>query len=176
MSSLWKESITLTTAVILLPFLITSTIIPAIRQLMRLKIPDDDRFVVSHQNNGRNKEINRGAGSGTFVLGPSSQEGLSSDISNPRVLSDMGLAIPRPTRLGDPRSVCASLSNIILTSLLTIFSFSSLTKSTESLQNSVRYPCSTNNDSSSLAVRSIFLLKSALYGINILITELSLSS
>ena len=23
--------------------------------------------------------------------------------SNPRVLSDMGLAIPRPTRLGDPR-------------------------------------------------------------------------
>ncbi len=28
-----------------------------------------------------------------------------------------GLAIPRPTRLGDPRSVCASLSNIILTSL-----------------------------------------------------------
>ena len=127
MSSLWKESITLATAVILLPFLITSTIIPAIRQLMRLKIPDDDRFVVSHQNNGRNKEINRGAGSGTFVLGPSSQEGLSSDISNPRVLSDMGLAIPRPTRLGDPRSepdpefnsvsVCASSSNIILTSL-----------------------------------------------------------
>ena len=24
--------------------------------------------------------------------------------SNPRVLADMGLAIPRPTRLGDPRS------------------------------------------------------------------------
>jgi hypothetical protein len=24
--------------------------------------------------------------------------------SNPRVLSNMGLAIPRPTRLGDPRS------------------------------------------------------------------------
>jgi hypothetical protein len=40
------------------------------------------------------------------------------NISNPRVLSDMGLAIPRPTRLGDPRSVCASLSNIILTSLI----------------------------------------------------------
>ena len=76
---------------------------------MRLKIPDDDRFVVSHQNNGRNKEINRGAGSGTFVLGPSSQEGLSSDISNPRVLSDMGLAIPRPTRLGDPRNSIKSL-------------------------------------------------------------------
>jgi hypothetical protein len=59
----------------------------------------------------------RSAGSGNFVpfLGS----------SNPRVLSDMGLAIPRPTRLGDPRSepesnsvsVCASLSNIILTSL-----------------------------------------------------------
>jgi hypothetical protein len=25
--------------------------------------------------------------------------------SNPRVLSNMGLAIPRPTRLGDPRSL-----------------------------------------------------------------------
>lgn len=125
MSSLWKESITLATAVILLPFLITSTIIPAIRQLMRLKIPDDDRFVVSHQNNGRNKEINRGAGSGTFVLGPSSQEGLSSDISNPRVLSDMGLAIPRPTRLlpaltaglGDPRNSIKSLVSCIRLSL-----------------------------------------------------------
>src|SRR5687768_18399677 len=121
MSSLWKESITLATAVILLPFLITSTIIPAIRQLMRLKIPDDDRFVVSHQNNGRNKEINRGAGSGTFVLGPSSQEGLSSDISNPRVLSDMGLAIPRPTRLGDPRKI--SLDSLSIISLLIILLF-----------------------------------------------------
>ena len=131
MSSLWKESITLATAVILLPFLIASTIIPAIRQLMRLKIPDDDSFVVSHQDNIRNKEIDIGAGSGTFVLGPSSQEGLSSDISNPRVLSDMGLAIPRPTRLGDPRSVCASLSNIILTSLLEdMFFISSLFEAT----------------------------------------------
>jgi hypothetical protein len=37
-----------------------------------------------------------GAGSGNFVL--------FHRISNPRVLSDMGLAIPRPTRLGDPRS------------------------------------------------------------------------
>jgi hypothetical protein len=37
-----------------------------------------------------------GAGSGTFVP-------PSGSISNPRVLSDMGLAIPRPTRLGDPR-------------------------------------------------------------------------
>jgi hypothetical protein len=36
-----------------------------------------------------------GAGSGNFVL--------FHRISNPRVLSDMGLAIPRPTRLGDPR-------------------------------------------------------------------------
>jgi hypothetical protein len=40
------------------------------------------------------------------------------NISNPRVLSDMGLAIPRPTRLGDPRPLCASLSDIILTSLI----------------------------------------------------------
>jgi hypothetical protein len=54
--------------------------------------------------------------------------------------------------------------------------FSSLTKSLETFQNSVRYPCSTNNYSSSLAVRSIFFLKSALYGITILVTELSLSS
>src|SRR5215213_3186022 len=46
------------------------------------------------------------------------------DISNPRVLSDMGLAIPRPTRLGDPRSVTrGSLSNIILTSLISLFLF-----------------------------------------------------
>ena len=45
-----------------------------------------------------------GAGSGNFVL--------FIRISNPRVLSDMGLAIPRPTRLlpaltaglGDPRN------------------------------------------------------------------------
>ena len=56
---------------------------------------------------------------------PSPLSGGEGNISNPRVLSDMGLAIPRPTRLGDPRSepesnsvsVCASLSNIILTSL-----------------------------------------------------------
>jgi len=61
----------------------------------------------------------RSAGSGNFVL--------LRRISNPRVLSDMGLAIPRPTRLppvltaglGDPRSVLgATLSNIILMSLL----------------------------------------------------------
>jgi hypothetical protein len=56
---------------------------------------------------------------------PSPHQRGEGNISNPRVLSDMGLAIPRPTRLGDPRSepesnsvsVCASLSNIILTSL-----------------------------------------------------------
>ena len=28
---------------------------------------------------------------------------------NPRVLADMGLAIPRPTRLGDPRTRCLEL-------------------------------------------------------------------
>jgi hypothetical protein len=58
---------------------------------------------------------------------PSPPQRGEGNISNPRVLSDMGLAIPRPTRLGDPRSepdpefnsvsVCASSSNIILTSL-----------------------------------------------------------
>ena len=51
----------------------------------------------------------RSAGSGTLVPPYAKEEG----ISNPRVLSDMGLAIPRPTRfppalivagLGDPRS------------------------------------------------------------------------
>src|SRR5687767_13808845 len=58
------------------------------------------------------------AGSGTFALSLASsvqEAGTESRISNPRVLSDMGLAIPRPTRfppalttagLGDPRSPC----------------------------------------------------------------------
>jgi hypothetical protein len=49
--------------------------------------------------------------------------GISShlqEISNPRVLSDMGLAIPRPTRLGDPRSKLVSDSEIIL-KLLTLY-------------------------------------------------------
>jgi hypothetical protein len=82
------------------------------------RVHETNRFVVSHQNDGK---INS-AGSGTFVLGPSSQEGLSSDISNPRVLSDMGLAIPRPTRLppvlttaglGDPRNSSTVLESII---------------------------------------------------------------
>ena len=45
-----------------------------------------------HNNNSNNK---KSAGSGNFVPFIGS--------SNPRVLSDMGLAIPRPTRLGDPR-------------------------------------------------------------------------
>ena len=58
-----------------------------------------------------------GAGSGKLVPPLAPQRRREGNISNPRVLSDMGLAIPRPTRLGDPRSVCASLSNIILTSL-----------------------------------------------------------
>ena len=51
------------------------------------------------------------AGSGNFVPPSPHQEGKEGNISNPRVLSDMGLAIPRPTRLlpalaglGDPRS------------------------------------------------------------------------
>ena len=83
----------------------------------------------------RNAELTNsnknGAGSGNSVPpSPHPQRGREGNISNPRVLSDMGLAIPRPTRLGDPRSVetetepnsvsvCASLSslNIILTSL-----------------------------------------------------------
>jgi hypothetical protein len=53
------------------------------------------------------------AGSGNFVSPfPPHQRRGEGNISNPRVLSDMGLAIPRPTRLlpaltaglGDPRS------------------------------------------------------------------------
>src|SRR5918911_2119805 len=70
----------------------------------------------NHENS--NREV--GAGSGTFV--PSL---LGS--SNPRVLSDMGLAIPRPTRLlpalaglGDPRSVFEWLVEIIILLLLLI--------------------------------------------------------
>ena len=52
------------------------------------------------------------AGSGNFVPPSPHQRRGEGNISNPRVLSDMGLAIPRPTRfppaltagLGDPRS------------------------------------------------------------------------
>jgi hypothetical protein len=54
-----------------------------------------------------------GAGSGTFVP-------PSGSISNPRVLSDMGLAIPRPTRLGDPRSPSFLLLETIISLLLTV--------------------------------------------------------
>ena len=58
------------------------------------------------------------AGSGNFALSSfsgSPKQRSEDRISNPRVLSDMGLAIPRPTRfppalttagLGDPRSPC----------------------------------------------------------------------
>jgi hypothetical protein len=66
----------------------------------------------SHDHNLHDNKSS--AGSGNFVPFTGS--------SNPRVLSDMGLAIPRPTRLGDPRSVTrGSLSNIILTSLISLF-------------------------------------------------------
>ena len=62
-----------------------------------------------------NNENMRSAGSGIIVPSPSSD-----GSSNPRVLSDMGLAIPRPTRfppdlagLGDPRnSLLLSVSRI----------------------------------------------------------------
>jgi hypothetical protein len=62
-----------------------------------------------------------GAGSGNFVL--------FLRISNPRVLSDMGLAIPRPTRLlpalaglGDPRnSLLLSASRISVALLICCF-------------------------------------------------------
>ena len=64
----------------------------------------------------------KSAGSGNLVLPfPLQQRGREEDnISNPRVLSDMGLAIPRPTRLlpalaglGDPRSEPESESNSV---------------------------------------------------------------
>jgi hypothetical protein len=49
------------------------------------------------------------AGSGNSVP-HSSRMGEEKGSSNPRVLSDMGLAIPRPTRLGDPRSFSSLVS------------------------------------------------------------------
>jgi hypothetical protein len=64
-------------------------------------------------------ELKNGAGSGIFALS-SSQEGEEKRISNPRVLSDMGLAIPRPTRLGDPRSNFTSPREVIETVFYTI--------------------------------------------------------
>jgi hypothetical protein len=60
---------------------------------------------------------------------PSPPQRGEGNISNPRVLSDMGLAIPRPTRLGDPRSepesnsVCVRITlkhNINVAALLPI--------------------------------------------------------
>jgi len=49
-------------------------------------------------DNNQQTAWKNGAGSGNLVP-------PFGNISNPRVLSDMGLAIPRPTRLGDPRSL-----------------------------------------------------------------------
>jgi len=81
-----------------------------------------------------------GAGSGTFAL-PSRREAREGTISNPRVLSDMGLAIPRPTRLGDPRSFGMRFPlNIILTSLLEdMFSFISSLFEATFLQLAARF-------------------------------------
>jgi hypothetical protein len=69
----------------------------------------------------REKKEKISAGSGMLVLP------FVSNISNPRVLSDMGLAIPRPTRLlpalaglGDPRLVFESLFEIIILLLILI--------------------------------------------------------
>jgi hypothetical protein len=53
-----------------------------------------------------------GAGSGNIVS-KAPFSAFPPDISNPRVLSDMGLAIPRPTRLGDPR-IFVSVFEIII--------------------------------------------------------------
>jgi hypothetical protein len=66
------------------------------------------RGIAVSENMKEEKIVNmRSAGSGIIVPSPSSD-----GSSNPRVLSDMGLAIPRPTRfppaslagLGDPRT------------------------------------------------------------------------
>ncbi len=77
----------------------------------------------SHNNNKSDNED--GAGSGTLAS-PSQSEIREGNISNPRVLSDMGLAIPRPTRLplalarlGDPRSGLGFVPEILI-SLLTL--------------------------------------------------------
>ena len=56
------------------------------------------------------------AGSGRLV--PLTSQREDADISNPRVLSDMGLAIPRPTRLGDPRSSSFLLLEILKSLLI----------------------------------------------------------
>ena len=68
---------------------------------------------MTNNNNFKQLENMRSAGSGTSApIYPSPiMGGEEIGISNPRVLSDMGLAIPRPTRLlpalaglGDPRN------------------------------------------------------------------------
>jgi hypothetical protein len=70
------------------------------------------RGIATTTKSENNYDERESAGSGNFVL-PS-----LSNISNPRVLSDMGLAIPRPTRLGDPRSLADSSFEIIISLLI----------------------------------------------------------
>jgi hypothetical protein len=96
----------------------------------------------------------RSAGSGTFAL-PSRREAREGNISNPRVLSDMGLAIPRPTRLGDPRSLGMRFTlkhNINVAFGRHVFLISSLFEATFLqlaarlfLLLAARYPFSANN-------------------------------
>ena len=72
--------------------------------LQKTVTPLRERADHGHTDN----DSKNGAGSGIFVSPPLSgtpKDGREGNISNPRVLSDMGLAIPRPTRLGDPRSL-----------------------------------------------------------------------
>ena len=80
------------------------------------------------------------AGSGNFVLSSCSdcpKQRSEDRISNPRVLSDMGLAIPRPTRLGDPRS-SSGICEIII-------SFGNLSPSPPLLPSPKRHVGSTSN-------------------------------
>jgi hypothetical protein len=60
--------------------------------------------VAARCNVGLRNTNKSSAGSGNFVPPSPHQRRREGNNSNPRVLSDMGLAIPRPTRLGDPRS------------------------------------------------------------------------
>jgi hypothetical protein len=69
----------------------------------------------SHDKN--NKSNKSSAGSGNFAFS-SRREAREDNISNPRVLSDMGLAIPRPTRLGDPRSSSNGLVEVLISLLI----------------------------------------------------------
>jgi hypothetical protein len=75
-----------------------------------------NNFQLMENNNEIMKNM-RSAGSGNFVPHPSPMKGEEIGSSNPRVLSDMGLAIPRPTRLGDPRNSIKSLVSCIRLSL-----------------------------------------------------------